>query len=599
MNEAQPSVLSAAWRHRWLVLVIAAFVVAIALIIDLLGPDVEVYEASSAVVIQEPAASVEVAVQGSSLQFIRSQLEIMGSPVVSEEAAAIVNEGGGEVTSDEVAESVFIFGTADSPLVLITAQAETPELAVMYVNAMAEGYRQVSQRQASATSDAQLARIDAQVGAIDDRLAEIDEELTGLIANNPSLENLREQAQAAVSEIARIQVALLAAEGEEANVLRQQLEDNRATLTVYQEVLDATAAGPEQQALNQEQSLQIERRARLLILRDEVAVDAGMVPDAVALVQPATSAERIGGLGLSRILAGALIVGLALGVALAYVLSTWRKVFVGRSEPAAVLGVPMLADVPDFELENLASAVPVRDAPRSAAAEAYRFAASSTEASARTRGIHTVFVASSTLGHGKTTTVVNTSLAAAFQGRSVLLMDCDFGNQEATRLLLGPTHGDTAGMTEIIDGMMSFREAIHTIDLGNGRSLSLLSRGTRPGLAGAALQSKAAAELFADLREEFDLVLIDGPPLLQVAYASTLAELAEGVVVVIEHQGRRSHAEDLMHRMELIGTPVLGYIYNRSALRREMTMTEGSMMDILGDAAFDIESEAEPAERPG
>jgi hypothetical protein len=73
---------------------------------------------------------------------------------------------------------------------------------------------------------------------------------------------------------------------------------------------------------------------------------------------------------------------------------------------------------------------------------------------------------------------------------------------------------------------------------------------------------------------------------LQVAYAASLADIAEGLVVIVEHQSSHAELVDLRGRLELISTPILGYIYNRSPLRREMTMTEGSMMDILGDAGF-------------
>jgi capsular exopolysaccharide synthesis family protein len=254
-----------------------------------------------------------------------------------------------------------------------------------------------------------------------------------------------------------------------------------------------------------------------------------------------------------------------------------------------VLGVPLLADVPGFELEGLDSAVPIRDYPRSAAAEAFRFAAASTEVSARARAARLLFVVSSTIGHGKTTAAVNMAIASATHGRSVLVVDSDFGNQQASRLLVGGDHARLVGITDVISGASTLDDAIHHVDLGEGVGVSVLPRGTRPSLASSALQSKAAQEIFTELKDRFDLTYIDGPPLLQVAYASTLAEHAEGLIVVVEHESRQNEAADLADRLELLGTPVLGYIYNRSPLRREMTMTEGSMMDILGDAGLNPE----------
>jgi Mrp family chromosome partitioning ATPase len=205
---------------------------------------------------------------------------------------------------------------------------------------------------------------------------------------------------------------------------------------------------------------------------------------------------------------------------------------------------------------------------------------------ARTRDVRSVFAVSSTLGHGKTTTIVNTAIASAISGASVVVVDCDFGNQAASQLLIGEINPRLPGVTDIVDGVSTVDAALHEVTLGNGASLSVIGRGTRPTLAATALQSGRARQLFEELTASFDLVLIDGPPLLQVAYASILAELADGLIVVVEHEGSYSELEDLGARLGLVGTPVLGYVYNRSLLRREMTMSEGSMMDILGDSGM-------------
>jgi Mrp family chromosome partitioning ATPase/capsular polysaccharide biosynthesis protein len=593
VTNAEPTLMSSVWRHRWLVLAMVGLVMLLAIAFELVGPDEVTYEATANVVIQEPMTSQDDAGVGvtSNEQFIRSQLEIIRSPVVAEAAAEIVNAAGFEVTADDLVESVVIVATAESPLVAITARAPSEDVAAAYANAMADGYREVTQRQTTATSEAQLDRIDAQVEGINQRLGEIGNEFAALLSDEPAVESLRVQAQESVAAIAELQIALLGATGDQADEIRQQIEDQRQRIVVYSEVVASSTVSPQQQALLEEQARQVERRATLLTLRDEIAVDAGLAPDAIALVQRATGAEILAGFGLARVLAVAIIVGLALGSAFAYFLDASRKTLTRRSEPEAILGVRMLADVPDFELENLESVVPVRDHPRSAAAEAYRFAATSMTAAARAQNIQSILVVSSTLGHGKTTTVVNMAIATAVHGLSVLVMDCDFGNQEGSRLLLGETHMRDPGVTDVIEGAASLREASHRVDLGNGTWVWVMPRGTRPTLAASAFQSEGARQLFDDLVGSYDLIIVDGPPLLQVAYASMLAGLAQGLVVVAEHGGRQSELIDLKDRLELIGTPVLGYVYNRSPLRREMTMSEGSMMDILGDSGFEPEIE--------
>ncbi|MGH8951636.1 MAG: hypothetical protein ACRDX9_09445, partial [Acidimicrobiia bacterium] len=392
MTNAEPTLLSSAWRHRWLVLEIVGAALLLGLAFQLFASDEVTYEATTNLVIQEPLSSETPAGAGitSNEQHIGSQLEIIRSPVVAEAASEIISESGIDVSVNDLVDSVTIVASPESPLVRITAQASSADNAIARANAIAAGYIEVTQRQTTATSEAQLERIDAQVNGIDQRLGEISSEIAGMTSGDPALENLRLQAQDSVVAIAELQTALLEADEPEATEIRQRIEDHRQRIAVYAEVLAGRAVTPEQQALIEEQARQVERRATLLTLRDEIAVDTGLAPDAIALVQPANEAERLAGFGLSRVLAVALILGLAAGVAVAYVQETSRKTFTSRVEPEEVIGASLLADVPDFGLENLESEVPVRDHPRSAAAEAYRFTATSVAAKARDKDIRSI-----------------------------------------------------------------------------------------------------------------------------------------------------------------------------------------------------------------
>lgn len=593
VNNPEQGLFTAAWRYRWLVLGAIALAAGLALAINLVRPQEPRHSASATLVIQEPIRAETVEQQGLSRAYIRSQLEILRSPIVAEDAREIVNEDNPQLLApeeelpEEELPDTTIIGSDDSSLVTVNVIASSPELAVAYANAIADAYREVSQRQATSSSAAQLTHIDAQIESINERLSEIEREVSQFIASDEALAELQNQADNATQEIARLQTRLLteSLSEEEAEAVRRQIQDHRDVMAVYDQVLNATASSPERRALEEEQARQVERRARLLTLRDEIAVNMGLAPDAIALVQPAVSAEELPG-NEALVLGVALLVGAGSGLGLAYLLSVSRRAIATRSEPASVLGAPLLADVPDFEQERLVSPVPVRDSPRSAAAEAYRIAFATLEVAMRSYSAHSIFVASSTLGRGKTTTVVNTAVAAAASSRKVLVLDCDFGNQQATRLLAGDDHGSLLGVTDVIEGDVLARDATHEIDLGRGVSLHLMSRGTRPSLAATTLQSEDGRNLVALLAGTYDLVIIDGPPMLQVAYASSLAELADGVLVVTEHQGRYSELVELKSRLDLVGTPVLGYVYNKSPLRREMTMTEGSMTDILGEGAL-------------
>lgn len=587
MNNTQPSVLSAAWRYRVLILVVTAVVVAIAAIFLLLRNDQDSFRAKTSVLLQEPVSSdglVSTEVAGG--RFVASQVEIMDSPVVAAEAANLLAEEGFEVDGDTVSAVTSIISSTDSPLVTITAFDLQPERAVAIANAVAEGYRNVSSLQATATAQSQLAQLQAQLDGIRERLDAISAELDSGDAEDPGLTRIRAQAQEAIERIPELQDELVDASTDDAVVIRRQIQDYRDRIDVYQQVVTAGARTTDQSTLLEEQSLLLNRRSQLLDLRDQISIEAELAPDALALIQAAELAEPVPSAGATRTLGVAGILGLALGAALAYFLAVSRRSFSTRVEPEEVLEAPLLADIPDFAEEGLDSAIPVRDNPRSAAAEAFRFAASSLAVSARSRGMKSLAFVSATQGQGKTTSVVNTALAAAVHGSSILVIDSDFGNQASSRVLLGGGSDSQPGMTDVVEGVASMDQAIQRVELGDGVSLDVLARGTRPTTAAMSLQSNAATELFKTMAERYDLVIVDTPPMLQVAYASRIVEMVEGAVVVIEHQSPYREAVDMVDRIGLIGRAIVGYVYNRSALRREMTMTEGSMMDIIGDGGF-------------
>ena len=69
-----------------------------------------------------------------------------------------------------------------------------------------------------------------------------------------------------------------------------------------------------------------------------------------------------------------------------------------------------------------------------------------------------------------------------------------------------------------------------------------------------------------------------------------MAGYADMLLVIVGHGTAASELDGLTARLNLIGTPVAGYLYNKSPLRSEMTATEGSMKDILGDGLVSVGS---------
>jgi len=195
-----------------------------------------------------------------------------------------------------------------------------------------------------------------------------------------------------------------------------------------------------------------------------------------------------------------------------------------------------------------------------------------------------VAVTSAGLADGKSVVATNTALAAAKEGKRVLLIDADFGNQATTMLLL-PDERPAAGLTEVVEVGMPLHEAVVQIEGSGSTGLHLLARGWRQTTAPEFFRLGATREFFEQVQDYYDLVIVDSPPVLHMAYASTLLGLVDKVLIVVPHESSATLLEELQDRLDLVGTPTIGYIYNLAPLRPEMTRTEGSMRDVLGGAA--------------
>lgn len=259
------------------------------------------------------------------------------------------------------------------------------------------------------------------------------------------------------------------------------------------------------------------------------------------------------GTGTKRKMAGALALGLVVGATIAYVRAVRRVRFNQRDEPEVVFGAPLLCEIPRGA-DRAASPLPVVADSNSRDAESFRFAATRLDIeTSPSRNILAVVSGSSM--DGATTVTVNTAVAMAQAGVRVALVDADIERQQASRLLLGD------GAPEVVRGLTGdtlqlFRPMGRALESGDFLDL-LRATGGRT----------LIMSLLQELKAQFDVVLVDVPPLLRTPYATTFASCAEGAVPVVNHGDDVNEHAELATRLSSIGTPVVGYVYARSPVR--------------------------------
>jgi Mrp family chromosome partitioning ATPase len=276
--------------------------------------------------------------------------------------------------------------------------------------------------------------------------------------------------------------------------------------------------------------------------------------------------------GLKRAGVMGLVIGFLIGAAVAYARISRRGGFIDRQDPAALYGVPLVGEIPAFEPgralrsnEAAARGLPISAEPHSAVAEAFRFAAGSLERIRAERGprLSLVFV-SPLAGAGKSMVVANLALAIAEGGTRVLAVDADAGDGDlSARLLLGtPAHG---GLEQVLAGQQPLAKCTQPSPLND--AVAVLGSGPAPyqRVTGAA-RAKAASALLDAAKSSFEVVLIDSPAFLQVADATELVRASDATIIVLSPDELiRDHLE-MVDRLKLIGSDVVGYIYNRAPM---------------------------------
>lgn len=199
--------------------------------------------------------------------------------------------------------------------------------------------------------------------------------------------------------------------------------------------------------------------------------------------------------------------------------------------------------------------------PKSPVAEQYRTIRTNIEFMAVDREIQAILVTSATQGEGKSTTSSNLAVAYAQQGKKVLIIDTDM-RRPTVHYTFRVANG--LGLSSLLTRQAEKEKAILPTKVDN---LSILTAGPIPPNPAELLSSRAMEHLVQQLREEFDVIIFDAPPLLQVADSRITSKLTDGVVLVVGcTTSDRQRVLKAKEQLELAEAKILGVVLNRREL---------------------------------
>lgn len=573
----QPGVLASAWRHRVVVAVIIAAFTLAAVLLSLVRPSS--YEALATIVLEDPEATValgtEQAVSGDRL--VANQLEVVQSGLVATRAAELARAEGYDLSPGEILGRSSFSTLRGTDVIVIGFTAPDPAEAEAVANSIVLAYDQVQReqrREANASVDSRLDQADA---LLREELASINEQID-LIRADRSLGLKIEQVLTRIAQLQQ-QLAQTNDPTTRESILAVLDQEDRQ-LEILRSAAEVESEGADLASLIASRDSVLARLAGIEIQRSDIELQTEIEGSGISFYSPAAAAEVSSGAGLVFTALGGLFVGALVALGVAYTLATWRRGFAAWDEPESLLAIPFLAEIPEFGPDS-ETLFPVRDSPRSVASEAFRFAAANIDFRLRGESFKSVYFASAVTGDGKSTLVANIAAAAA-RTKKVLVIDADFGSQSVSKLLVGD-FSMHPGLTELTAGSIGVEAAITPVPLSGGVDLHLLGRGMDRITAPEFFGSRNLDGTIRDLSLSYDLIFIDGPPLLQVAYASTLSRMAGATVVVIPHGASVRSGSELARRLHFLDANVIGYLYNQAPPREVADSTGGSMRDILGD----------------
>jgi succinoglycan biosynthesis transport protein ExoP len=283
----------------------------------------------------------------------------------------------------------------------------------------------------------------------------------------------------------------------------------------------------------------VEKEQQLRTMEALQTSNATVIDDAGSAVQVAPRPKRNAALGL--------ILGIFLGVGLAFLRETLDTRVRSAQEIGERLGLPLLARIPEPPKHLRAENKLVMLAePSGVPAEAFRMLRTNLEFTSLGRDVRTVVMTSAVEREGKSTTIANLAVALARAGQKVILVDLDLRRPFVDKFF--DVRG-RPGVTQVAIGRAMLHDALVRIPIaatGSGGvgarydtnasavpqgRLAVLGSGPIPPDPGEFVASLALTQVLDELREIADVVLVDAPPLLHVGDAMVISAKVDAMII--------------------------------------------------------------------
>lgn len=325
-------------------------------------------------------------------------------------------------------------------------------------------------------------------------------------------------------------------------------------ITELQKQIDAAPGGAQKDTLVQAQSLFKQNL-------DQLQVAGALKQGGAQLVTPASVPTSPVAPQPMRTAILALALGLVLGLSLAVLREYLDDSVKGKDDFERVApGLPVLGLIPvvsAWRAKETPYLVSLED-PTSPAAEAYRTLRTSVQFLGLDQPMRTLQITSPNPQEGKTTTLTNLAVALARSGSTVAIVCCDLRRPRVHEFF---GLSNDVGFTSVLLGKVGLAGAMQEVP--DQARLSLLASGPLPPNPSELLASKRTAEVLGSLQAEYDIVLIDAPPVLPVTDALVLSGRVDATLLVaVAGATTRKEVARAVELLRQVEAPLVGAVLN-------------------------------------
>lgn len=343
--------------------------------------------------------------------------------------------------------------------------------------------------------------------------------------------------------------------------LREEVKLQESIAATREEILQLEESSTDFTTLKREVDTNRELYDGLLQRMKEVGVAAGSASNNISVVDAATVPRGPYSPNVKRGIAIALVLGLFAGVGLAFLFELLDDTIKSSPDLEKLLGKPVLGvipKVPEREQRGGEVALMAFHQPASAFAEAYRSMRTALSFSTAEGVPKVLHVTSAGAREGKTTTSISIAINLCQTGADVLLIDADLRNPSLHKTLDLPNH---EGLSNYLSGAAEPADVTQPTGV---KGLFLMSSGPIPPNPAELLHGARMVDLASLGAQRFDYVIIDSPPLLGLADALILGDVAQATLLVVAANSTRQGAvEAALKRLRHSRANVVGAVMTK------------------------------------